>query len=146
MTKPVFAVDVGGVLFNQQHDGEPMRGCREGLLQLTAHFDLKVVSMCGRNTALKTRERLEHHGLSLFFSEQVYLPFGCKNKNEHLKKIGASFFVDDRIKHVRPALVVSGMRHVFHMSFFEERLHTADPRYHWVLDWQDLIERSRGLR
>ena len=87
--KPVFAVDVGGVLASKQHDGEPVKGAMAALSELQDSFDLQIVSMCGRNRALKTREWLVLNGFDRYFSKQTYIGFDEKNKNRVLRQIEA---------------------------------------------------------
>lgn len=145
MKKPVFAVDVGGVLASKQHDGEPMPGVREGLIRLYDKFDLQIVSMCGRNRALKTREWLDHYALAPFFSHQTYIGFEHRNKDKVLREIDAEYFVDDRAKHVRPALMLPRMKKVYHLCPREEAVDTFIRRYVWVSGWDNIIERTRGL-
>lgn len=104
MSKPVFAVDVGGVLASLQHDGMPTMDSLPILHELEPYFELWVVSMCGKGRALHTRHWLKQWMFPFPVERQIYIPFRDKNKNAELKKIGARYFIDDRIKHIAPAL------------------------------------------
>lgn len=140
--KPVFALDVGGVLASRQHDGQPRAGAIVALAQLHQDFDLWVVSQCGRNRALKTREWIANFGLPIPHAKQIYIPFG-KSKVPHLKELKAVYFVDDRIKHVGPALGVSSLKRVFHMPEPGMELEVVSyfDKYRRVDSWDQLISK-----
>lgn len=101
--KPVFAVDVGGVLASKQHDGQPMEGSIEGVKRLQEHFDVKIVSQCGLYRQRQTIKWLEEHFPNITLSDQYYIGFDQPNKNKVLKQIGATYLIDDRAKHILPA-------------------------------------------
>jgi len=136
VSKPVFAVDVGGVLASKQHDGQPLAGCLRYLPLLADKYDLKIVSQCGKNRALLTRQWLGEHDLAKYFSDQIYLGFEFPNKNVHLKKIGARTFLDDRKKHIFPALRL-GIK-CFHLGSSEPELVAQGSLYTYVPDWEYL--------
>lgn len=101
----VLAIDVGGVLASKQHDGQPVEGSLEAIITLSQYYDLWIVSQCGRNRALKTREWLQEWGFDKYIprEKQVYIGFDEPDKNRVLKEIEADYFVDDRVKHIKPA-------------------------------------------
>jgi hypothetical protein len=138
--KPVFAIDVGGVLASKQHDGLPMEGCAEALHELSTLYDLWIVSQCGRNRALKTREWLDHWLLPIPATKQIYVPFS-ETKVEPLRKLDAVYFVDDRIKHVVPAInKVPSLRCVFHLvGEMKPEFQLQHPKYVWVPTWASLL-------
>jgi hypothetical protein len=102
--RPVFAVDVGGVLASKQHDGLPVDGCKNVLRNLHEHFTLHIVSMCGKQRQADTEAWLLQWELMPLFEGRHYLRFAEGDKNRVLRAINARYFVDDRLKHVVPAL------------------------------------------
>ena len=133
--KPVFAIDVGGVLASKQHDGVPVEGSLEAVEFLDKHFDLYVVSQCGRNRALMTREWLREWKFPIPELKQIYIPFS-ETKIPALHQIRARYFIDDRWKHVKPALRLPAIRMVFHLD--PEGLSHADnfQKYVLVKSWE----------
>lgn len=139
--KPVFAVDVGGVLASQQHDGLPAEGVVAALEQLQHHYEFHVVSQCGKTRALDTEDWLHQHGLTKYFETQNYIGFNHHDKNGVLIRLGATVFVDDRWKHIGPAMGIQGMT-CFH---FNERpvLDVVGPQYVHTRNWSEVL--SAGL-
>jgi len=138
--KPVFAVDVGGVLASQSHDGDPSDDTRVVVRELAIVYDLHIVSMCGRNRALRTREWLTYYGLAEHFKDQHYIGFDKKNKNDVLVKIGATHFIDDRWKHIGPALMLNNVK-CFHFCDEEDRIDGAilSKQYVWSPTWEEVL-------
>jgi hypothetical protein len=141
--KEVFAIDVGGVLASLQHDGEPMPGALKTLRALEDRFELWVVSQCGKNRALRTAGWLAAYDFPIPDERQIYIRFGEK-KAPVLSRIDAAYFIDDRMKHVFPALEVV-RRRVFHLAPTADEALAHAPRYKQVADWKavaDLFEVS----
>lgn len=140
MNKIVMAVDVGGVLASKQHDGEPASGAKEALSYLSHFCTLHIVSMCGSSRAIQTHDWLSDHDLAGFFATQTYIPFSHVDKNRELQRLGAQIFVDDRLKHVVPALSL-GVR-CYHMAPVGAAVSEAqqgNPNYVPVPSWASLI-------
>ena len=139
--KPVFAIDAGGVLANKQHEGAPMEGAHEALWRLSALYDLHLVSQCGQQRRLDTAMWLATHDLPIPPEKQHYVSFK-EFKAPVLERIDARYFVDDRMKHVRPALEVPRLIRVFHFApgfddvFGEPSDH---PKYVRVGDWKEIL-------
>jgi hypothetical protein len=142
MYKPVFAVDVGGVLASQQHDGEPVTDSLAALQLMEPHFDLWIVSMCGVARAQHTKRWLRDNGFGDLFphDKQIYIGFNHDSKNAALADLNATFFVDDRVKHVRPALGLPLMYCVFHMSPIPHEDMRTHHRYAHVYGWADILD------
>jgi hypothetical protein len=118
MIKPVFAIDVGGVLASKQHDGEPVENSLDIIPELANLYDLWIVSMCGTRRAEDTKLWLREWEFDRYIpvDHQIYIPFKDKNKNYQLDKIKAKYFIDDRIKHLRPAIQVPSIVKLFHFG------------------------------
>lgn len=113
--KQVFAIDVGGVLANKQHEGEAIAGALEAVKKLYASFRLEIVSQCGAKRAADTPRWLQNAGFSPYLAAQTYIGFK-KRKTPVLAKIGARYFIDDRLKHVIPAATADKALTVFWLS------------------------------
>lgn len=105
MQRQTIAIDVGGVLADKQHEGEPKTGSLSVIARLYQSQDLWIVSMCGKARAVHTRQWLAEHGFEEFIPphKQIYIPFEAHNKNKELNRISATVFIDDRWKHIGPA-------------------------------------------
>jgi hypothetical protein len=134
--KPIFAIDVGGVLANKHHEGEPMAGSLQAVQQLAERFELWVVSQCGKTRANNTKVWLAEQGFLIPLQRQVYVSFK-EEKLPVLRSLGASYFVDDRGKHVVPALHCKTIKTVFHLA--PEPLYEQRSRYKHVTSWDDLM-------
>jgi hypothetical protein len=100
----VFAIDVGGVLAPWDHSGSPQPGSLDVINRLKKKLDLWVVSQCGAKRQIETRECLEQHNFPIPKEKQIYVDFK-HNKTDPLNEIKASYFIDDHLKHVAPALL-----------------------------------------
>jgi hypothetical protein len=140
--KPVFAVDVGGVLASKQHDGFPIEGAVSALATLSKHYMLWVVSQCGRNRALQTEEWLRDHKMEMFFhpEHRIYVSFK-ENKTEPLRTLKAEYFVDDRMKHCVPAQNVDSIDTIFLFGKQDEWTPYKTGKIINVETWWDLIAR-----
>lgn len=134
MTKPVFAIDVGGVLANKHHEGPPQPGVVEILNELAQQYTLWVVSQCGLKRRLYTEQWLAAHSFPIPPERQIYVSFK-ETKTPMLSAIRANYFVDDRFKHVSPALAVPSMVRVFHFGI--ENLFPVG-KYMPVASWRDI--------
>lgn len=138
MSKQVFAIDVGGVLASQQHDGEPIAGALAALIVLNEVFELQLISMCGPKKATATYLWLRQHGLEQYFKGQTYIPYSHQNKNAELVRVKASFFIDDRWKHIGPALEIKGLN-CFHLNTLNEKKVSVSPQYNPVETWEEVM-------
>jgi len=138
--KPVFAVDVGGVLASLKHDGVPQVGSIGALKYLLPRYEVWVVSQCGFKRARDTAVWLEERGFDIPKARQIYVPFE-EHKWPHLKRLGAVYFVDDRIKHVDPAVhYVPSLERAFLFGKPPD-LKFATPKILAVPNWANLLER-----
>lgn len=144
--KPIFAVDVGGVLASKQHDGVPREGALEALADLDSYFTLWVVSQCGKNRALMTKAWLKEWAFPIPLERQIYVGFN-ENKWEPLRKLKAIYFVDDRLKHVVPALGLPMMYRVFHLpEQVSDRLEAPQSeKYRLVTSWAEIVQATRNV-
>lgn len=99
----VMAVDVGGVLADVRHSGDPMPNALTVLNILEQKgFEIHIVSQCGKQRAIQTKLWLRHHLFNIPSDRQHYVSFK-QSKLPVLEKINANIFVDDRLKHIIPA-------------------------------------------
>lgn len=138
--KPVLAIDVGGVLASQQHDGIPQTGSQGALWRLSYAYDLWIVSQCGQKRRLDTAIWLAEHDFPIPPERQIYVSFK-ETKIEPLHRIKAAYFIDDRMKHVKPALMLPLIQRVFHYAADFDDLMTypvEHPKYQRVLSWESI--------
>jgi hypothetical protein len=116
--KEIFAIDVGGVLASKQHDGEPLIGVKDAIDILSEKFDLWIVSMCSESMEYKTTNWLYANEFHKYIPRRnwLYISFERGNKNRALVEINARYFIDDRLKHIQPALDLIHNLKCFHFS------------------------------
>jgi len=137
VSKKVLAIDVGGVLASLQHDGEPVAFSKAAIKALRQKYHIVIVSQCGKNRAAHTKLWLAKHNFGIPLEDQYYVSTK-ESKAPVLTRLRASFFVDDRFKHVMPALAVPTMESVFH---FTERTpyQTVPFKYRQVGNWKAIV-------
>lgn len=103
---------------------------------LAERFDLWVVSQCGLTRARQTRDWLDKHKYPIQPDRQIYVPFS-EQKWPHLKRLGAKFFVDDRMKHCEPAIrYVPTLNAVY---WFGHNVPVAIPKIVAAPDWMSVM-------
>jgi 5'(3')-deoxyribonucleotidase len=143
MTKEIFAIDVGGVLASKQHDGEPMLGAKDAIDILSDKFELWIVSMCSESMEYKTTNWLYANEFHKYIPRRnwLYIAFERGNKNRALVEIGANYFIDDRIKHIKPAFQVQSLKTLFHFSPQNENMFKFNNNnYIKVYSWMDVLD------
>ncbi len=136
--RPVFAIDVGGVLASKQHDGEPEPGSLEALVQLSAKFELFIVSMCGKKRETDTKLWLAEHKFPIPPYKQFYVRFSG-SKLPVLNRIGAEYFIDDRAKHISAAIAgCSTLKTAFHYRDFNMAFDGVQS-YQPVTAWYEVV-------
>lgn len=130
--KPVFAIDVGGVLANQQHDGPVDPLCLAVLHQLSHKYELHIVSQCGNQRKKDTMYWLAQREVPIDVHRQHYVTFK-QSKAPVLAQLKAVWFIDDRVKHLEPAAnlgisVIHWRPEPFTAVFRHPKCHVA---FHW---------------
>jgi 5'(3')-deoxyribonucleotidase len=135
-------IDVGGVLANKQHEGKLMPFAAEVLGELATAHKLYIVSQCGKARAEHTKGWLADQGVPIPLPDQFYVGFKEQNKNRLLKRLAIDVFIDDRAKHIRPALELR----IYCLHFSDSPLDVRSRHYAWVKDWLDVREFFRRTK
>ena len=100
------AIDVGGVLLEKRDlsgsdtnfdvaDVRWVPGALEAVKKLKPHFDLYVLSFCGKKTEMETRDALKQYIISEIPEEKWIFTRKREHKVNRMKDYGISTLIDD---------------------------------------------------